>query len=45
MLQVMDLLEFISSLMYADPPISLQNLKDIITATCNQLTEEQIKFQ
>ena len=31
----------------ADPPLNLRNLKDIITATCNQLTEEQIinKFQ
>jgi len=27
---------------YADLAINLQNLKDMITAACNQLTDEQI---
>jgi hypothetical protein len=32
----------LKTIVYADPSINLQNLKDKITATCNQLTDEQI---
>lgn len=32
----------LKTIVYADPPINVQNLKDKITAACNQLSEEQI---
>eukprot|EP00102_Acyrthosiphon_pisum_P006741 XP_003240351.1 PREDICTED: uncharacterized protein LOC100573963 [Acyrthosiphon pisum] len=32
----------LKTIVYADPPINLQHLKDKITAACNQLTDEQI---
>ncbi|XP_026819047.1 uncharacterized protein LOC113558322 [Rhopalosiphum maidis] len=32
----------LKTIVYADPPINLQNLKDKITETCNRLTDEQI---
>ena len=38
----MVVLAIIKTIVYADPPINLQKLKDKITAACSQLTDEQI---